>query len=217
MQRKTQVRFLAAILGIACVACASQKETLPYFRTAAMTPEWLSDRDAASSSMHRVGAFTALDQSGTQMTEKLFAAHVTVAHFFFTQCGDVCPTTTRNLARTLDELPRDARVQIFSYSVTPGRDSLPELRAFAAKHHITDSRWHLLRTDPQSVVDLARNSYFVRLGKDTTYGVASIAHTESLVLVDGKRRLRGVYAGSLRLETERLREDIVTLLHESAM
>jgi protein SCO1/2 len=181
-----------------------------------MTPEWLNEREAGLPSTHRVAAFQLTDQSGNQVTDKSLAAHVTVAHFFFTKCGDICPTTTRNLARTLEEVPRDNRLQILSYSVSPERDSLPELRAFATKHHITDSRWHLLTGDTHAIESLARNSYFVRLGKDTTYGVASIAHTESLILVDGKRRLRGVYAGSLPLETERLREDILTLLRESS-
>ena len=56
-----------------------------------------------------------------------------------------------------------------------------------------------------------RDSYFVRLGNDSTYGVASIAHTESVLLVDGCGRLRGVYAGTLALEMQRLKEDAVAL------
>jgi protein SCO1/2 len=207
------MKFLVGAL-IALVGCVSKEEELPFFRTAAMSPEWLSSADADAPSMHRVAAFNAIDQAGSVITQTSLAGHVTIAHFFFTSCGDVCPTTTRNLQGMLRALPANAQIQILSYSVRPLRDSIAELRRFAAKHHITDPRWHFLTGDQNEIETLARDSYFVRLGKDSTYGVSSIAHTESLVLVDDRGRLRGVYAGSLPLEVDRLREDIATLLRE---
>ncbi len=195
-------------------ACTQRTEELPFFRTAAMTPEWLTPSDASSPSMHRVAAFRAIDQTGSTITEEAFVGRVTIAHFFFTSCGDVCPTTTHNLHRMLRELPGEQRVQVLSYSVTPARDSVAELRRFVAKHHVNDARWHFLTGDQQAFESLARSSYFVRLGKDTTYGVSSIAHTESILLVDSRGRLRGVYAGSLPLEIDRLRDDVKLLLRE---
>jgi protein SCO1/2 len=85
---------------------------------------------------------------------------------------------------------------------------------FVARHHVTDARWHFLTGDAPTFESLARSSYFVRLDRDTTYGVSSIAHTESVLLVDSRGRLRGVYAGSLPLEIDRLRDDIKLLLRE---
>ena len=126
----------------------------------------------------------------------------------------MCPATTRNLARLLRELPNERRLQVLSYSVAPERDSVAALREFAVTHHADDGRWHFLTGTRASVEALARTSYFVRLGADTTYGVARIAHTESLVLVDGQGRLRGVYAGTLPLEMDRLRDDVATLARE---
>ncbi len=37
-------------------------------------------------------------------------------------------------------------------------------------------------------------------------------HTENLVLIDQQRRIRGVYNGTLSLETKRLIEDIQSIL-----
>ena len=188
---------------------------LPYYRTAALEPEWLSAADARSADMHRVAPFAMVDQEGRLINEHAFSGRVTVVQFFFTTCGDVCPTTTHNLAAVLQTLAGD-KVQVLSYSVTPERDSVAALRHFAAMHGITDPRWRLLTGSRSLVEVLARESYFVRLGDGRTYNVSTIAHTESVLLIDGERRLRGIYAGTLRLDMDRLVEDARALLAEQA-
>jgi len=205
------VRFAAVALLIVVSACNGEREELPFIRSAELTPEWLSKREADASSMHHVASFNAVDQSGATVTESALANKVTIAHFFFTECGDICPVTTSRIKRLLKEVPSSS-LQVISYSVRPQQDSTAALVRFAAKHEITDPRWHFVSASPETVQRLARESYFVRLGADTTYGVKNIAHTESLVLVDQQGRLRGVYAGTLPLEIQRLREDAEVLL-----
>ena len=206
------MRFLiVAVIGLA--ACGRSK--LPFYRTAEMSPEWLGAREADAASMHHVGSFRLTDQRGAKVTNAAFAGKVSVVNFFFTGCRDVCPTTTRNIARLLRDKAGDPRIQVLSHSVTPGADSIGGLVRFAEERGIRDSRWHLLTGDSLEIDALARRSYFVRLGSDTTYGGRSIAHTESVLLVDGQGRLRGVYAGSLQLEMDRLEEDVATLLAET--
>jgi protein SCO1/2 len=206
----TRMRALLALV-LSCAACRHNADSLPFYRNAAMTPEWLSRAEATAPTMHRVAEFRMVDQGGRTVTERSLAGHVTLVHFFFTACGDVCPLTTSNLGRVLAGLPGDDRLQLLSYSVTPERDSVGALRAFAAMHGIADPRWHLLTGSRSDVERLARDSYFVRLGDGRTYGVQAIAHTESVLLVDADGRLRGVYAGTLPLEMERLRQDIAEL------
>lgn len=203
---------LAALLLASLVACRGTAEPLPFYRTATLTPEWLTTREAASPTMHRVAAFRMTDQHRSAVTERALQGKATIVQFFFAACGDVCPVTTTNVARVLAATGADARVQVLSYSVTPERDSVPALQMFANMHGITDARWHLLTGNSAELARLARDSYFVRLGDGATYGVTSIAHTESVVLVDAAGRIRGVYAGSLGLEMQRLREDLETLL-----
>ena len=62
-----------------------------------MTPEWLGDGEASARSMHHVAPFRLVDQRGQRVTDSSLAGKVTIAHFFFTRCGDVCPTTTNNV------------------------------------------------------------------------------------------------------------------------
>jgi len=207
------MRTLMTLL-LAAVVAGCGRSKLPFYRTAAMSPEWLGAADASGASMHRVAPFALTDQKGARVTDRSFAGKVSVVHFFFTTCRDVCPTTTRNIAALLRDMRGDDRIQILSHSIAPAADSVGALAHFAAERGIRDPRWHLLTGDSASIDSLARRSYFVRLGNDTTYGVKSIAHSESVLLVDGQGRLRGVYAGTLQLEMDRLREDVETLLAE---
>ena len=188
------------------------------YLTKAMQSSWdslASQGNRSLSSTHRVAAFRLIDQNENIVTERVFAGKITVVHFFFTGCGDICPNTTSNIVALMAALPVSAPVQVLSHSVLPNRDSTTALRRFAAKRGVTDPRWHLLTGDSAEINRLARGSYFVRVGDGRTYGVATIAHTESLLLVDSAGRLRGVYAGTLRLEVDRLAEDIRTLLAEA--
>lgn len=44
---------------------------------------------------------------------------------------------------------------------------------------------------------------------------SDLAHTKTLVLIDGAGRIRGAYAGSLQLDIERLGKDIHAVLNEN--
>ena len=186
---------------------------LPYFRDAERTPEWLSERDAQS--VLTVAPFALVDQEERAVTEAALRDRITIIHFFFARCGDVCPTTTSNIQRVVSEIGPMSELQILSHSVTPARDSVRELRAFAAMHRIREPRWRLLTGDTATIYRLARESYFVRIGDGTTFGKKTIAHTESVSLVDGNGRVRGIYAGTVALEMQRLREDILALAREA--
>jgi protein SCO1/2 len=200
-------------LTLAAAACDREKpERLPFYRSAEMTPEFLSAAKAAAKGVHRVGDFALIDQDGKAVTQDAFKGRVTLVHFFFAQCGDICPTTTRNLASALDGIGSAPAAQVLSYSITPERDSVPALRAFAAQHKLTDPRWRFLTGDRATIERLARETFYVKVGDGSTYGVKSIAHTESVLLVDREGRLRGVYAASLPLEMVRAVEDARTLL-----
>jgi protein SCO1/2 len=198
------------------LASACGRSALPFYRTSEMTPEWLGAAEASGGSMHRIAPFALTDQRGARLTNQSFTGKVSVVYFFFTACRDVCPTTTRNIGQLLRATGEDLRIQILSHSIAPGADSTGTLRRYAEERGIRDPRWHLLNGDSTAIDALARRSYFVRLGNDTTYGVQSIAHSESVLLVDGQGRLRGVYAGTLQLEMDRLKEDVETLLAEES-
>ena len=205
------MRRLFVLTALAACACRPH-ESLPYFNSAAFAPEWLSSSEAHRASVHRVAPFMMRDQDSALVTQAALTGRITVIHFFSAKCGDICPTTHQQIAGLLRELPNAPQVQVLSFSVAPERDTVAALREYARMRNIRDARWHLLTGSRADVERLAKESFFVRIGADSTYGGRSIRHTENLLLIDGEGHIRGVYAGTLAIEAAQLKADIETLL-----
>lgn len=211
---RAAVRVGTAVLLCAAAACGGSQEVdvLPYYRTAELTPEWLSPAEASSDGMHRVGRFEFVNQFGETVSDKSVEGRVIVANFFFTQCAGICPTTRAQLARVRSAFEGDDRLVLLSHSVTPDLDSPERLETWADAHGIADDGWQLLTGARDELRRLAEEAYFVNIGDGSAHGVASIAHTESVVVLDTGRRIRGVYNGTLAMDVNRLIEDLEILL-----
>jgi len=61
---------------------------------------------------------------------------------------------------------------------------------------------------------LARQAYFAEEDLGFTKDSTEFLHTEHVLLVDKARRIRGIYNGTLELETQQMIADIRTLLQE---
>lgn len=177
---------------------------LPYYNTPDFTPVWITPQDTEYKNIHTIAPFNLINQLGNTITNKNTADKIYVANFFFTSCQNICPPMMDNLAKVAKAFDRDDRVLILSHSVTPRRDSIPVLKEYAQKHHINNYRWWLLTGDQPAIYKLARQAYFADDANGFTKGSDEFLHTENLVLIDAKGRIRGVYNGSLQLEVENL-------------
>ena len=88
------------------------------------------------------------------------------------------------------------------------------LADYAEEQGVASLRWHLLTGDRASIYDLGRSAYFIEedLGKDKAPD--DFLHTENLVLLDGQRRIRGIYNGMNEASVAQLITDASTLLAE---
>lgn len=132
----------------------------------------------------------------------------------FTSCGSICPKMTANLQTVSTAFAADSNVLLLSYSVTPWIDTKEKLKAYKESRNITNPAWHFLTGDKGAIYTLARQSYFAEEDMGFTKDSTEFLHTEHLVLVDGTGRIRGVYNGTLPLETEQLVKDIRQLKEE---
>lgn len=208
-----------AFLGLIIVAVFSRLTThdsrptsrLPFYQSTAKTPEWITPGSAAWTEIHRVADFALTDQDGATVTSKDMDGKIYVASFFFTACRQLCPKLQSNLARVQQAFRDDSDVLILSHTVTPATDDAAMLQRYARVNGIVRGKWHLLTGPAAAINDLARNSYFAQ-PPDSVNGVPTpVLHSETLVLVDGQHRVRGVYDGSLMYDVERLIADIHTL------
>jgi protein SCO1/2 len=182
---------------------------LPYYESADLSPQW-------APVAHTVQPFRLVTQTGTALSERELEGRIHVASFIFTKCPNLCPMLVERLQRVQTAARAWPDVRLVSYSVTPELDTPEVLSAFGRAHGIDPDRWWLATGDPAVIRELARTSYFAadaRTSEDPATKDA-LLHSESVVLVDRERHLRGVYNGTQPFEVERLIEDIRTLRKE---
>ncbi len=196
--------------------CKSNKAetTLPFINKPDFTPEWISEDSIAYPKIHTIPAFSFYDQDGKIVTEKTITGKIYVANFIFTRCAGICPVMTSNMNILQQKFKDDDEVIFLSHSVTPDIDSVPVLKKYALDKGVISGKWHLLTGNQKEIYRIARQEYFA--GDTIGYYQTGneFLHTENFILVDKKKRIRGVYNGTLALEMDRLIVDIETLQQE---
>jgi protein SCO1 len=195
------VPLVLLVLG----ACRSQAPELPYYDGADFTPRWTL---GAGGSMHTVRPFQLTDQHGRAFTERDVNGKIAVVSFFFTTCTDVCPLTVKSLLALQREFLDDDQIVLLSHSVTPHHDSASVLQTFARANRIDARRWKLLTGTKDDIYDLGRRFYFLDDDRGEVGKEAVFTHTENFVLMDGQRRLRGVYNAMDPVSMQALVRDI---------
>ena len=218
--RPTLRTWLIATCFCALSACSGMKKTpdtsdrLPFFNTPDWTARWIKPSDAGYDSIHQIPAFRLTDQLGRVVTEKDLEGRITVANFFFTRCKGICPRMSLNTAYLQEAFRNDPEILLLSHSVDPEADSVPVLNAYAATQGADPDRWRLLTGDRELIYRLARKEYFAGDTIGLSASGTDFLHTEDMILLDGHRRIRGLYNGTLRSEMDRIREDIAILKKE---
>jgi protein SCO1/2 len=214
MIRSIKNSLIASFVLVASCKGKPKQTPLPFINKPDFTPEWISSSDKSYASIHTIPLFSFTDQNGENITEKTVAGKIYVADFFFTSCGSICPKMTTNMGYLQEKFKNDNEVILLSHSVTPEADSVPVLKKYAENKGVVDDKWHLLTGNKEEIYRLAKKEYFA--GDTVGYYQANneFLHTENFILVDKKRRIRGVYNGTLQVEMDRLADDIYTLEKE---
>lgn len=217
---KAIINLLLMVLATIIVlfsACTNKKngEKLPYYNTPDFTPHWLDDQSKVDKEiLHRIGEFSFTNQENKKVTRQDVNGKIHVANFFFTTCPSICPKMTIQFESIQKAFEKDPNVVLLSYSVTPWIDSTQKLKKYAEFYNIIPGKWHLLTGKKSEIYELARKSYFAEEKIGFTKDSTEFLHTEHFILVDKTGRIRGIYNGTLPLETERLIADIRSLQQE---
>ncbi|MCB0469821.1 MAG: SCO family protein, partial [Flavobacteriaceae bacterium] len=158
--------------------------------------------------------FKLINQNGDTITQDNYKDKIYVADFFFTTCATICPIMTANMVDVQEAIKNDDDVMLLSHSVTPEIDTVAQLKRYALKKGVIDSKWNLVTGDKKQIYELARKSY---LAVKTTGdgGPFDMVHTENFMLIDKKRQIRGFYDGTKKEDIDRLLKDIERLKKEN--
>jgi protein SCO1/2 len=189
---------------------APTAHALPYSADKTLTPRWPGSAIEANG-LHRVGDFHLVASNGRAVSGADVAGHVYVASFFYTECRTLCPDLRVQLTRVHEAFAGDTSVMILSHSVMPERDDPARLAHYAVRNGVDGTQWTLLTGSRAELMRLARNAYFVELADTTGNTRGRLRHTETLVLVDRRGHIRGLYDGSLAYDVTQLIADITQL------
>jgi len=159
---------------------------------------------------HKVADFKLVNQNGDTVTQNDYKNKIYITDFFFTTCQSICPIMTDNMVKIQKEFKNDPEILLLSHTVTPEIDTVAQLKRYAEKKGVIDSKWNLVTGDKKQIYDLARKSYLVAKSQGNG-GKYDMIHTENFALVDKERRIRKFYDGTDPEAIEELIEDVKLL------
>ena len=181
------MRALLAVLA-ASAACAA---------AAAIDPDRaLEASRAAIGSRPAPHAFT--DSDGGRVTLAEYRGKPLVVSFVYTGCTQVCPTTTRFLAKAVAEARRVVGPDAFrvaSIGFNLPQDNPMSMKVFARQNGIDDPRWSFLTPDAAGPEALASDFGFA-----WSAGSSGIDHLLQVTVLDGEGRVAAqLYGESFEL------------------
>jgi protein SCO1/2 len=212
-------KFFGALLVFSIIVISlfytalKPKKSLPIFNPSDVNPELVDTTVQYIANKHFIADFSFTNQNGKIITQKDYEGKIYVADFFFTTCKSICPKMTTNLVDVQKAFLDNPKVKLLSFTVMPDIDSVSVLKEYAKINGVNDSKWNLVTGDKKAIYTMARKSFLaVKQGKpDELY---DMVHTENFILVDSKKRVRGFYDGTNKVEIQRLIEDINWLLED---
>lgn len=123
-----------------------------------------------------------IDQRGEQVTLGVFRGQPVLVGMVYASCPSACPILITRLKKLVRELPDGARdeVRVVLVSLDPKRDTPEKLAELAALHQLDAARWRLLRSDEDTMREVAA-VLGVRFRDD---GNGAISHSSDIALLD---------------------------------
>ena len=103
--------------------------------------------------------FTLCDASGKPVRPPDFLGKVTVLHFIYSSCTDVCPLHAEKLAdvqKMINQTPMINLVRFVSITTDPARDTPEILKDYGPQHGLDPVNWEFLTVAPGAPEDYTR-------------------------------------------------------------
>lgn len=156
--------------------------------------------------------FTYTDEDGQAFSKADLKGKVWVADFVFTNCADVCPPMTANMAKLQDMMKEEGikDVEIVSFSVDPTVDHPEVLKDYGKKFNVDFNNWSFLTGYSQEEIETFARESFKALVKKPESG-DQVIHGTDFYLVDQDGVMRKTYSGFKEVPFEQIIKDIKTL------
>jgi len=189
------------------------KRVLPIYNPVDINPAVVDDDLERVGRGHRIGNFDLVDQWGNAVDSSLLRDKVYVADFFFTTCPTICIAMGQNFQRIQEAYKDEPRVNLVSHTVMPEIDTVEVMYEYGQRMGAVKGKWHLLTGEKEELYRMARRQYFAVMEPGTSFDEHDFIHTENVVLIDEKKRIRRFYDGTSDAQMDLLIQDIQILLN----
>ncbi len=149
--------------------------------------------------------FTFTEKSGESLNLGALEGDVWVASFFFASCPGFCAQMNQIISTLQPEL-KERGVKIVSVTVDPDTDTPEVLRKYAEHYKADPKEWLFLTGPLTETKELGQDVFHVTvMGKE---------HSDRIILVDRKGKVRGTWRSREPLELESFRRTLDKVLKE---
>lgn len=193
------------------MACGDNK--LPIYGDRKVEMKTIDGKPVADTIYQTVPDFEFTNQEGKLINQDIVKDKIYIADFFFVTCPTICPRMKKNLLKLYETFKDNPEIMLLSHTIDPEHDSVSVLKDFANRLGADSKQWLFLTGNREKIYELAEHGYYATALADSTEP-GGYVHSGGLILVDKKRRVRGIYDGTVESATSQLILDITTLMHE---
>ena len=211
---KKMTRYFVLLLILITLSHCSRVNTikeLPILGRSEIKEKVVNGETIYDTLYHTIDDFSFIDQDSNVVTNETFDGQVYIADFFFTTCPTICPVMKQQMLRVYEKYKDNPEVSILSHTIDPVHDSVAVLKDFATKLGVKTDKWHFVTGDKDEIYDIGETSYMVVANQDPN-APGGYIHSGAFLLIDKKRRIRGVYDGTEPEQVEILINDIGRLI-----
>jgi protein SCO1/2 len=203
--KKIIISAFIIIAATSMFSCENSSRKLPI----------LGERDFINgdSVFHTIPDFSLINQDSLPITNKTYEGKIYIADFFFTTCPTICPVMKKQMLRVYEKYKENPKIGILSHTIDPRHDSVQVLKEYATRLGIDGTMWNFVTGDKSKIYKLGEKSYYITAREDST-AAGEIIHSGAFILVDTKRRVRGIYDGTKDTDVTKLIKDMEVLLNE---
>lgn len=161
---------------------------------------------------HTIPKWSFVNQFGEQVNSSFYEGEIYVVYFFFSHCPTICPAMTMNMVK-LQQQTTALDIKFLSFTVDPKKDSSERLFWYQEAFGINGENWNLLTGNQNAIYSLGVNGFLVPNQEDAL-APGGFLHSEKIMLIDSKGRIRGYYDGTDEDQVAVILNDISRLKQE---
>lgn len=164
---------------------------------------------------HEVGGLNFSNQDGEKVSWDSLKGKIVIAYLFYTKADTYAASFTNKALQALNHAyASNQMIHFAGISVDPKHDQGSILKQYAIKLEAKTGKWDLLTGDSAAIFSFINKQLLVDAINSNQGEKKAIAHSNMILLLDTKHRIRGYYESTNQEALSKLDDEIKVLVAE---